>query len=211
MAYGKGTQYDKSDNVIFFSPRGVDKEKKKCPPYFELAKIVDDKIQKLDETATELSGDLIKVKVEDREIKGVVNKHLTLYLKDNQRKELYIMSTSFRIDSRSLINGIINLSTFDNVEIGIYQNKKGYSAYSLKQNGVRVDWKYELEELPRPKSVEFKGKTMNDYGIVDDFYANELKQLSERLSGKSVEPVKPEVAAKVAEVTKDTVDEDVPF
>lgn len=206
MSYGNGAQYDKSDNVVFFSPRGKDKDGNKVAPHFEVAKLVGEKIEKTAETATEISGNLIKVKVEDREIKGVKNKYASLYLKDNERKELYILNLSFRIDSRSLFNGLVNLDDlFDNITISTYANKKGYSSFSLKQNGTRVNWKYNMEELPQPESVMFKGKEMKDYSNVDDFLAKELNQLQERLSGKKIEAPLPEVP------TTDKVTEDVPF
>ena len=133
-------------------------------------------------------------------------KEAKLYLKDNSVKELYVLTTSFRMDSRSLFNGLLNLKLNDPITISIYANKKGYITYSLKQNGTRVDWKYTLDELPQPTSVPFRGKTMTDYSVVDDFFEKELNELSSTLFGtKKSEPVKTESTKETKE------DQSVPF
>lgn len=213
MAYGNGTQYDKNSTLIFFSPTNKDSNKQKVDPHFTIAKIVNGKIEKQAETATQVIGSLVKIDVKDREINKVVNKEAKLYLKDASANELYVVSLSFRLDSRSLFNGLINLQTNDPITVSIYTNKKGYSSYSLKQNNVRVDWKYELEELPRPVSVPFKGKIMNDYSIVDDFFAKELNELSVRLFGKEIEGYETPQSAEpaLAAASSEVKSEDVPF
>lgn len=203
MAYGNGQKYDKADNLIFFSPTSKDVNKQKVAPHFTVAKLVNGKIEKSSETATEVTGSLVKLDIKDREYNGIVNKEAKLYLKDASVNELYVLSLSFRMDSRSLFNGLLNLQTNDPITVSIYENKKGYTSYSLKQNGVRVDWKFSLDDLPQPTSVTFKGKTMNDYSIVDDFFAEELNKLSEFLFGKRV-------SAKTEEV-KETEDSTIPF
>lgn len=203
MAYGKGQKYEKTDNLFFFSPTSKGVDKQKVAPHFTIAKVIGEKIEKLEETATEITGTLVRIDVKDREYNGVVNKEAKLYLKDAAANEMYVLSTSFRMDSRSLFNGLVNLQVNDPITISIYENKKGYSAYSLKQNGVRVDWKFTLDDLPQPTTVSFKGKNMSDYSIVDEFFAKELQELSDRLFGKR-EPAKTEKA-------KEVEDSSVPF
>lgn len=205
MAFGNGAKFEKNDNIYFFSQKTKDKDGVKTAPYFEVSKPNGEKIEKLPETATEVAGTLIKVKVEEGEYKGVKTFGAKLYLKDEALKELYVVNTSFRMDSRGLYNRLINLNQFDNLNISTYQTKKGYSAYSLKQNGVRVDWKYELEEQPEPISVMFKGKEQKDWTPLDEFYVKELTELSVRLGGNKQEAQAP------AKTTQDVPSEEIPF
>jgi hypothetical protein len=209
MAYGNGSKFERNDNIFFFSQKSKDKDGKKVAPFFEISRPNGDKIEKLEETATEVGGTLIKVKVEEGEWQGSKTFSAKLYLKDESRKELYVVNTSFRMDSRSLYNGLINLETYDNVNISTYQTKKLFPAYSIKQNGNRVDWKYKIEELPEPITVMLKGKKVNDYTPIDEFFVKELNELAARLSGKKSESV-PETASTTS--SSDTSSsEDVPF
>jgi hypothetical protein len=209
MAYGKNVKFEKADNLIFFSPKAKDSDGEKVAPFFTISKVVGDKIEKTDETATEITGSLVKIDVKDREFKGVMNKEAKLYLKDAAANEVYVLSLSFRMDARSLFNGLLSLQNNDPITISIYQNKKGYSAYSLKQNGARVDWKFSLEDQPQPEGVTFKGKTQYDYTKVDDFFATELNKLSNHLFNKGTESAPPEKTE--TKVAKEVKSDEVPF
>lgn len=205
MAYSNGQKFDKTDNLLFFSPRAKDANGQKVKPFFTITKLVGDKFEKLEETATEVTGSLVKIDVKDREYNGVVGKEAKLYLKDGVANEMYVLSLSFRMDSRSLFNGLVNLQNNEPITISIYENKKGYTAYSLKQNGVRVDWKFSQDDLPQPESVVFKGKKQYDYTVVDNFYAERLQELSDFLFGKKA------IETPKIETAKATSTEDVPF
>ena len=190
MPYGTYTR-NETANAVFFQLRSKDKDKQNINPYFEISKMdntaTPPAIKLTDETATNIEGQLVRVKVEDRLFQGdVVGKKAKIYLKDEGRDELYVLTMSFRMDSYGLFNSLANLETFDNVRISVYRTKRDYVAFYVTQNGVRVDWKYKLEELPEPPSVDFKGKKMRDYSVVDEFFANEFAQLNSRITGVPV-------------------------
>jgi hypothetical protein len=209
MSYGNGVQFDKA-NPVFFNYCTKDKDGNKVSPFFQISKLINGKVEKTDETCTNLRGDLVKILVEDVEFKGVPGKRATLYLKDDSAKELYVLKNSFRMDTRSLYNAILNLNAFKDVSISVYANKKGFPAFSLRQNEERVSWKYSLEELPEPEAVTFKGKQMKDFSSVDNFIADELIKLNSHLSGKKSETPIPVPSSPINE-DKKVNDEDVPF
>lgn len=210
MALSKG-QGQNNGPLIFLNPRSKNSEGEKVSPYFEVAKVIDGKIQKTDETATNVQGNLIKIEFKEREFKGTVNKHVVLYLRDNSANETYSLDLTYKLPTRSLFNSIINLKTFENLSISYYESNKGFETFYLRQNDERVNWKYKLEEQPAPTSVTFKGKQMNDYTELDQFFGKELVEIAQKLSGK-VTSEKPVESNKQVENKKiENLDEDVPF
>lgn len=205
MSYGNNSKYEGNGTLIFFSPtqKNPDGSTTKVSPYFKISKLINGTFEKSEETATYVSGDLFKVDVKERIIKDISNKAANVYLREKESNEAYVLELLFNVASRSLFNGLINLETFDNLNISIYQTKKGYPAYSIKQNDKRIDWKYKLEEIPEPILVgKLKGKDVRDFSPIDDFYEKELNELSVRLGGKVSKPVEKPTEPK---------DGDVPF
>lgn len=204
MAIGTNS-FDNNGALVFLAPRTKDKQGNPIPPHFTVSRVVDKKITLQSDTVTFVSGNLTKVEVKERtsEKFGTTNEAI-LYFKDNEANETYRVSLPFRMSSRSLFNGLANLDTFDNVKVSYYTTKKGYDAYYLTQNGVKVEWKFSFEQMPEPPVVKFKGKDMKDYTPVDDFFKTSLLELAQRISGKA------EQVETVAATNADK-DESVPF
>jgi hypothetical protein len=176
-----------------------DKDKKNCPAHFSvLEKGSDGKYNQVD-TVTRVSGNLFKVDVKDAEWQGDKYKVISLYLKDGE--EAYLLDFRMTLPARSLFNSLLSLERYDGLAITAYDGKNGYPAIGLWQDDKMVKWKYKLDELPAPETVKFKGKEMNDYTKVDDFFAGELQTLAAKLGGN-----KRQAQAKPApaEATDDT-------
>ncbi len=190
--------------LVFLNPRAKNAKGEKVSPHFEVARVVDGKITKTEETATQVNGNLVKIEFKEREFKGIKNKHVVLYIRDDAANETYSLDLTYNLPSRSLFNGLAGMQSFDNISVSYYESKKGYATYALQQNGERVDWKFKLEELPQPIKVMFKGKEQSDFQPLDDFFEKELQEVVKRLGGKSTE------VKKESKVEKDD-DSSVPF
>lgn len=175
-----------SGPLIFLNPRSKDSKGNKITPHFEAAKVGEDgKIAPTGETATKVSGDLLRPRFTVRKFNDVDNKHVVLYIKDGE--ETYNLDLTYRISTRSLFNALLSVTDPKGVEISIYESKKGYEAISLWQNGEMVPWKFdsrpEAGQVPEAITVKFKGKDQHDYTPVDDFYEENLKAWADEVFG----------------------------
>lgn len=228
MALSNGKAFS-GGPLIFLSPRSqktIDGKKTKVDPHFEISRVgADGKIAPSTETCTEVSGKLIKIDFKDREFNNAIAKHAILYIKDGN--DTYHLDLTYRISSRSLFNALLSLKSADNLSIGIYESKKGYETFSLRQDDVIIKWKHEIKDLPL--SVEIKDTKGNlvktDYCDVDQFFEDELRALSlalfgaprgEAASAPAAATKGPAVAAKAAPAVTATPaaavdDSSVPF
>lgn len=194
MALSNGNAFN--GDLIFLNMRSQDKDGNKIAPHFQIAKASPgapgerSKILPTGETATKVSGNLLRPRFTTREYKGVDNKHVILYLKDGD--ETYSIDCTYRISTRALFNAILSLTDPDGVEISVYESKKGYEALSLWQNRQLVPWKFDGRkgEIPEAITVMFKGKEQHDYTPIDDFFEAELKEWANAIFGPETESTK---------------------
>jgi hypothetical protein len=175
-----------SGPLIFLNPRSKDKDDNKVPPHFEIARVGEDKkIKATGETATKVTGDLLRPRFTTREFKGVENKHFILYIKDGD--ETCNLDLTYRISSRSLMNAILSLTDPKGIEISIYESKKGYEALSLWQGDKMVPWKFDGRkgEIPEADVIKDKKGTIvkTDFSEVDEFFESNLKAWADKLFG----------------------------
>ena len=169
------------------------------------------------DTTQYVSGNLVKVEIKEKQWEGETYNTVNLYLKDG--KDLYLIDCRINMLNRSLFNAFLSLDTFENLSISTYMQKskkdgKEYGAISLRQGEELVHWKYSQSELPKPVSVTFKGKTMNDFSQADAFFLEKLKELSVKIGGKKVTSIKTEnLSPQATEVVSSNIKEDqeIPF
>lgn len=238
MALSNNTGYSNSP-LVYLNPRsstiGKDgKEVELEKPRFEVSRVnADGNIEKTDETANNVSGNLVKLDFKEREIKGQKTKHVVLYIQDSQANETYFIDFTYRISTRSLFNAMLSLKDNKDIELSIYRSKKGYESFGLRQAGEQVSWKYSLDALPQAEQIKDKKGAIvkTDFSEVNDFFENELRALATSLFGekKAASPAKTTVkaskpatkaAAKTAtapepevseEVAAESSNEDIPF
>jgi hypothetical protein len=150
-------------------------------PFFQVSAKEDGKWVVTEDTFKSVSGKLTKVETRVGEYEGEQILSANIWLKDGD--EAYLVDLKYTMLSRSIINSLLNLEDFDQeIEISLYTNKKGYASASVRAGGQLVDWKFGLDELPKPEKVKFKGKEMSDFTKVDSFFQEEIKSLGERVA-----------------------------
>lgn len=186
------TNTNKNSNKLYIlKVRTKDADKQSVPVHFEVfeKKSVDinGKTEEKWATATttrNVSGDLSRVELGEVEYEGEKSPTVKLTIVDNAQKESYLLDLRYNIISRSLFNGLFNLKSFDNIEIGVYQTKpktkdgKSFAAISLKQNGERVDWKFKKEEIPPVEIVKVGKKGVSNFDNMNEFFLKNLEELS---------------------------------
>lgn len=199
-----------STPLIFLNARSQDKEGNKVAPHFEIARVGEDKkIAATGETATKVSGDLLRPRFTSRDFKGSPTKHLVLYIRDGD--ETYNLDLTYRISSRSLMNALLSVTDPKGVEISIYESRKGYEALSLWQGDKMVPWKFDGRKGEIPEADVIKDKkgavVKTDFSEVDEFFETHLKAWADEVFGP--EKAKGETSAgdtvKGEKLTGDTI------
>lgn len=206
MALGNTNQSTGNLYILKFTTK--DKDKKSVPAHFTVSKKGTDGKYAIVDTVTRVSGNLYKVDVKEQDFRGDKYKTVSVYLKDGE--EAYLLDFRFTLPTRSLFNSMASLDSFDNLAVTAYDGKNGYPALGLWQGDKMVKWKYKLDELPAPETVRFKGKDMNDYSKVDEFFEKELQTISAKVGGNK-KPAGGKKTTTPAPVTQENLDEDVPF
>ncbi len=172
-----------STNMVFLSLVTVDEKKNKINPYFRISRVQEGKIVQTDETCEVLTGDLYKINFKEKVFRNKTTPTVDLIFKDSDGSdEMYCWNVTYRNSVRSLFNALASLENFNKLEISVYNNKKGYEAISLRQDGERVDWKYELSELPAVQHFVVNKQEVSDFSEIDDFFAAELKEIQKFLA-----------------------------
>lgn len=207
MALGNNNNGKSSGPLYVLKAVDKDKDKKKVEPHFSVSKKVDGKFQVQPETVNRVSGNLFKIEVKEQEWKGDKYNTVSLYLKDQEKDEAYLIDLRLNMPSRSLFNSLASLENYTNLAVTVYENKGGYTSFGLWQDDNLVKWKYKLEELPPAEAVTFKGKQMHDYSKVDEFFVKVLREIAGKLGGSQAST---KVDAKSAP-SAPSPDEDTPF
>lgn len=184
-------------------------------PIFEVQKKVGEKQYENQGTTDTISGNLVGVKAKTFTWEGQDIRSVDLSLVDNE--EIYFVSIPETMLGMGIVNSVLNLTAFNDVELGLYQTKpkegqtKTYNAAALRQDGQLVKWKYGNDELPAPDEVVFKGKTQRDYSKRWDFLVKELEEVASKIkeNQKNEEPSKEH--DETGSSSQELGDEDVPF
>lgn len=180
-------------------------------PEFVVSERQGDKFVELAEREYNVSGNLIGVEPKETKWEGKVIKSVNVTLTDGD--QIYFVTVPYSNLGRGLMNSLLALKKFNDVEIGLYQTKpkadggKTYPATSLRQEGEIVRWRYSLAELPAPKEIVFKGEKMRDFTAVEDFMAEQLKELNKVIKATApVQTAEATVPAAPAPVSEEEVD-----
>lgn len=188
----KRNSFNNDGKLSVLRLRTKDAAGKVITPLFSVSeKNADGKWVEVD-TTQYVSGNLVKVEIKEKVWEGEAYNTVNLYLKDG--KDLYLVDCRINMLNRSLFNAFLSLDTFENLSISTYMQKskkdgKEYGAIALRQGEELVHWKYSQSELPKPVSVTFKGKTMNDWSDQEKFLLDKLVELGTKLGSKKVKSV----------------------
>jgi hypothetical protein len=144
---------------------------------------VDSKYVDLTETVTNVSGELVNVKIKSHQWKDKTIEEVQVWLKDEKAGELCAVSVGMNSIGRNLINVLLGLQApYGNLELRVYNKKKdGRPALYMEHNAVRVGWKYTPEEMKKyvvENTVRKDGKTTieRDYFDLNKFLLKELTE-----------------------------------
>jgi hypothetical protein len=193
------TNTAKNQNKLYIlKVRTQDAEKKPLPVHFEV----------FEKKTIEVEG-----KPEDRWVTATTTKDVTgdlnnieVTLVDDSQKESYLLDLRYNMVSRSLFNSLFGLNSFENLEIGVYQTKpktadgKSYASISLKQNGKRVDWKFDKNSIPPIETVKIGKKEVSNFDNMNEFYIKHLQNLSVKLRSNRAHTKSVSVPAPAHEV-----------
>lgn len=176
-----GSTNQSSGTLIVLKPTSKNKDGESVKPYFEISKKGPSGWEVEDnQNVSQVTGTLFKVAAIEEEWKGDKYFRIKLFLRDGN--ESYLIPFRLNIATRSLLNSLFSLESFENVSISYYQSKAGYDVYFVSQDDERVSWKYELSELPKPDEVSFKGKVIKDYTKLDQFYVEKTLELEAKIA-----------------------------
>ena len=139
-----GKPKQNNGELIILKLKTTDPEKKPTPVHFEITRKKDDKWVVAGETK-DVSGDITKIELYEKEYEGQVTPLVKVYLEDAEASETYLIDLRYNMLSRNLFNSLLSLTSFGGVSIGVYDRKVGektYPSISVKQNDKRVDSKY---------------------------------------------------------------------
>jgi hypothetical protein len=223
MALSNGKAFDKTP-MVYLNPRssviGKDgKEVELEKPRFEVSRVnAEGKIEKTDETATSVSGNLTLLQFKVREWKDKKSNHVVVFLKDTQANETYYIDFPYRMSSRALFTAILSLENPNNLELSIYKSKKGYESYALRQNDEMVKWRYEIADMPAPDVIkDKKGEVVKtDFSEIDAFFEKNLKEFASKVLGNRATAPAADTKDEAPPATETTHgnqgnDSDVPF
>lgn len=210
----QNTGNEGAKKVYFIKPVSRDANKKDLPPHFELTAKVGDKYEKQEATFDTLSGNLKKIEHRQRTFDKIVTDEVVLVLEDPIEKEVYRLDLRLKLATRSLLNSIMSLKSFDNISIKYYRSKNGYDSFWVTQNGEKVEWKYSLDEIPKPTKVKVRGVETSDFFEVDQWYVGKIMEFAAQLEGGGVPSVAPTArssASSPSESEAVVADSEIPF
>lgn len=221
---GRQNQNENRTELIFLRDVSSNSEKntgfrgKDKVPYFSIFRKEGEGWAEVGKEDT-VSGRLISVTTEKRynpeknpKHQELVDKYgnsdvLKVEIADGQAGETYVWKTGFTINSRTAANSLLNIPLGADIQISLGKKKSGYDSVFIRkvENGAvsdkLVDWRFSLDDIPKPSETMFKGKKMRDYTDVDAFYVEQIKAVF----GDSRAPM-PEVKAKVPKTKSDSVE-----
>ena len=116
---------------------------------------------------------------------GKFGSQLVLVIED----EGEVITAKLKADGRqaeSLIKSLPNLDLSKPVELQAYENKKGYGALGIKQDGEKVGWAYSKEKpngMPKAVKKTVKGKESWDFSAIEEFLYNKLVEFCSGYDG----------------------------
>lgn len=170
MAHGSNAYDGKKTYYVKF--RGL---KKDSPdkPHIQAEEKVGTSYVPLEEKWGFIEGRITRAEVGVFSWEGKDNKTFKLTFEDEENR--YVLDSSYSMVGVSLVNSLLSLEEFGLINVGIYLNKSGYPALSVKNNGEKVNWKHDPEFL-KSKKEPIKNKK----GEVIQYDDAELVELLEQ-------------------------------
>ena len=219
MPFGSNKNKGNSKKAYAFKIR----QKDAPSPYFEVKERSEDgkwSLVQSSEPVNNLLGDLVAIETKENEYNGEMIKSVNMTFETPD--EVYFLTVNSSFLGRNLLNSVLNLSDYSNVNISLYMSKpkeeggRSYPSVAVRQNDELVIGKYKYTDLPKPDETTFKGKLLKDYSKQEDLLRSEVDKIEEKVKnfGKSrreQEPVTQSSGPNDSGVPDQYDTEDVPF
>ena len=210
MAFGKES---KKSDLKAYSLKIKTKDLPK--PEFVVSERQGDKFIELPEREDTITGTLIGLEPKETVWQGKTIKSVSATLTDGD--QIYFLTIPYSNIGRGLMNSLLNLQAFTDVQIGLYQTKpkteggKTYPAVSVRQADQIVRWKYENKDLPPPEEIKFKGEIMRDWSKMEAFMADKLKEFNKVIKNTAPAKSKEVATAETDVATANDAELEPPF
>jgi hypothetical protein len=176
-------------------------------PVFNLIKKGSDGKWGTAESFDQVSGRIIGVSRREGEWQGnPVYSVRIKFLDDADNTSKFQVEASYNSLTYSILNALLSLDKDAPVKIRVYSRSsktddKMYAAAYVESNGARVDWHYQIADIPKP-TVGYVGKkkVIDDSNVVE-FYHTVVDKLTERFGAAST-PQKQETAPQPQQESK---------
>jgi hypothetical protein len=185
MAFGKGSNTPSNKTLFTFKIKTKD-----LPvPIFEVTKKEGDKYVVLPDEVNAVSGNIVRIESKPfTYIVKTTNKKktslgATLTLED--KDDLYFVNLNYDNLGRSIMNALLNLKKFENINISLYRSKaKEANGPTYPSAAVRVDdemagYAFKQEELPPVDKINLpNGEVFKDTTKRDEFFHKHLNDFN---------------------------------
>lgn len=182
-----GNENNQNGKLFILKIKSKDESDKPVAPFFTVTEKIDGN-WKVTSKVKDVQGRISKVEVEEKEWEQETYSAVKVYLNDDSLQETYLLDLRFNNLTRQLFNSLINVKDFGNVKIGLYEktSKKDGKVYpnaAVREGEKLVNWKHELDALPKVVEIPIKGKKpIRDYSEINDFYVTELNKFADTVT-----------------------------
>lgn len=181
MAFGSGSNsFDPNTKLYTFRIKTKDLP----APIFEVQRKTAEGYETLPDTVTRVGGSIIGLKHKVFNHKGKDIKSVNVTMQDGN--DVYFVTVGYTFIGRNILNSILNLKSFNDIEISLYQSKPkpdstfktGFASVAVRQGPGRdkelIYGLYKKEQLPVIKKVKVNGEMVSDTEDIDAFFEKEI-------------------------------------
>lgn len=212
MAFGKtsgGRNFGPNAQIFYFQLKTKDLPE----PVFEVKQKQGENLVVVDTGVRFVEGRLIDIQNKEFKHGKKTIKSVSAVFQDTKggKNEVYFVGIPHTYLGRNILNSLIALQTFDNIQIGVYKSKpkpdlknpavmrEGFASSAVRQNGQLVYGKFKNEELPPIPKVQVGEETFGDSTKITEFFTAQVAELAKAV--KSAAPAYADVPATASSGT----------
>lgn len=147
-------------------------------PHFQVKFHAGEKDYEDKPNVTFVEGYIKSIEPGEYEWEGDTIKTFTIVMVD--KNDMYIVETSYTMISRSILNMLSSIEFPGRIKLALYYAQSGYPSAYMENNEEQLNWNYSMGDMKKHiKSFDGpKGKKLNDYSALDEFFEGEINALS---------------------------------
>lgn len=199
MAFGKnagGRNYGPNAQFFYFQLKSKDLPE----PVFEVSQKQGEELKVVDAGARFVQGNLIDIRNKEFKHNNKTIRSVSATFQDQSdgKNEVYFVNIPHTYLGRNILNSLLALSSYENVQIGIYKSKgkpdpktgamrDGFHSSAVRQGsgGDLVYGKFKNEELPKIPKIPVGDEVLSDTKEITEFFTAQVNELSKRVKSAS--------------------------